>query len=70
MRRGVSFHTYILVIYVWSDTTVLLFVLTEVFDMKRHAMSRSGSRSNFSHHASHMHRKNQPRPIMRGGIRL
>lgn len=40
--------------------------------MKRHGMSKKGSRKHFSHHAAHTHRKNinASRPVMRGGIRL
>jgi hypothetical protein len=39
--------------------------------MKRHAMSRQGSKKNFSHHAKLTHNKNMPRRLpMRGGIRL
>lgn len=38
--------------------------------MKRHGMSRSGSRKHFSSHASHTHVKNIRAKPMRGGIRL
>lgn len=40
--------------------------------MRRHKMSRSGSKHHFSRHASMTHRKNLPgaRMVMRGGIRL
>lgn len=38
--------------------------------MKRYAMSRGASRSNFSRHASTTHRKNLQTAPMRGGIRL
>ncbi|WNK12944.1 MAG: hypothetical protein [Microvirus sp.] len=39
--------------------------------MKRHKMSRSHSKRNFSHHASMTHKKNLPTRLpMRGGIRL
>lgn len=41
--------------------------------MKRRAMSRKGSRRNFSKHASKTHKRNMPAPRrmpMRGGIRL
>lgn len=37
--------------------------------MKRHAMSRSGSRKSFTRHASRTHKRNLGNP-MRGGIRL
>lgn len=39
---------------------------------KRHRMSRSGSKRNFSKHAAVTHKKNMPgaRAVMRGGIRL
>lgn len=41
--------------------------------MKRHRMSRRGSRKHFSKHADRTHRKNMAPPRstpMRGGIRL
>lgn len=39
--------------------------------MKRHKMSRAGSRRHFSHHAKLTHKKNVPTRLpMRGGIRL
>lgn len=43
--------------------------------MKRHRMSRQGSKRNFSKNASYTHRKNLSsssgvRSVMRGGIRL
>lgn len=38
--------------------------------MKRHRMSRRGSKRSFSKSASYTHKKNLAAPIMRGGIRL
>lgn len=39
--------------------------------MRRHKMTKSGSKKHFSHHAAHTHKKNiNHRPVMRGGIRL
>lgn len=38
--------------------------------MKRYAMSRSKSRSNFSKYAATTHKKNVAGAPMRGGIRL
>lgn len=38
--------------------------------MRRHHMSRSGSKKHFSHNASHTHVKNIRSKPMRGGIRL
>lgn len=41
--------------------------------MRRHKMSRSGSKKNFSHHAGRTHQKNMltgGSTVMRGGIRL
>lgn len=38
--------------------------------MRRHKMSRHGSKSNFSRNASHTHVKNIRAKPMRGGIRL
>ncbi len=40
-------------------------------EMKRHKMSRKGSKRNFTKHAVKVHRKNVPQRMpMRGGIRL
>jgi len=41
--------------------------------MKRHKMSRHGSKAHFSHHAARTHHKNMlagASTVMRGGIRL
>lgn len=39
--------------------------------IRRHKMSRRGSRRHFTKHANYTHRKNVPtRKPMRGGIRL
>lgn len=38
--------------------------------MKRRKMSRKKSRKVFKKSASRVHRKNMPRSVMRGGIRL
>lgn len=38
--------------------------------MRRHKLSRKGSRKMFSKHARKVHKKNHSFKIMRGGIRL
>jgi len=39
--------------------------------MRRHKMSKHGSKRNFSHHGAKTHKANTPpRPVMRGGIRF